>query len=44
MFEGVGRGSKEGNSNSSEKNVLNAHSLFPLIFKWELENSKWEGL
>jgi len=44
MFEGVGRRFKQGNLNSSKKNVLNAHSLFPLIFKWESKNWKWEGL
>jgi hypothetical protein len=44
MVEDGGGRSEEGTSNSSKKNASNAHSLFPLIFKQELESSKWEGL
>jgi hypothetical protein len=44
MVVDVGGRFEKGNLNSSRKNVLNAHSFFPLIFKRKLENSKWEGL
>jgi hypothetical protein len=33
MVEDVGGRSEEGNSKNGKKNVSNAHSLFPLIFK-----------